>query len=124
MSMSADQPVSDVAEIPTDLKGAAARADDQIVIVMGAGCSVESPTDLPLAGALSERIHNTLVDNGVLAADACPDPWDLSAVAQATLTATGSQRPLVDEFPPDEFRGAQPNLGHLLLAALLREGVV
>jgi hypothetical protein len=122
--MSADQPVSDVAEIPPDLKAAAARADDQIVIVMGAGCSIESPTDLPLAGALSERIHKTLVDNGVLAAGACPEPWDLSAVAQATLAATGSQRALVDEFPPDEFRGAQPNRGHLILAALLREGVV
>jgi hypothetical protein len=118
------QLVPDVAEIPSDLKAAAARADDQIVIVIGAGCSVESPTDLPLAGTLSERIHKTLVDNGVLAADACPEPWDLSAVAQATLVATQSQRALVDEFPPDDFRGAQPNRGHLILAALLREGVV
>lgn len=122
--MSADQPVSDLAELPPDLKAAAARAGDQIVIVMGAGCSIEAPTDLPPAGALSERIHRTLVDNGVLTAGACPEPWDLSAVAQATLDATGSQRAVVDEFPPDEFRGAQPNRGHLLLAALLREGVV
>jgi hypothetical protein len=122
--MSADPAAPDPAQIPNDLKAAAARADDQIVIVMGAGCSVEPPTNLPLAGTLSERIHRTLVDNGVLADGSCSEPWDLSAVAQATLDATGSQRALVDQFPPDDFRGAQPNTGHLILAALLREGAV
>jgi hypothetical protein len=110
--------------IPSELLAAAARADDQIVIVMGAGCSKEAPTSLPLAGELSNRIYRTLVANGVLPSDACADAGDLSAVAQAVKDKTGSQRLVVDEFPPDAFRGAQPNEGHLLLAAFLREGVV
>lgn len=118
-------PVSpEPADIPSDLKAAAARAEEQIVIVMGAGCSLEEPTGLELAHELSERVHRILVANGILNAEAVTDPQDLSEVAEATVGATGSQRLFVDEFPPAAFRSAKPNTGHLILAALLREGVI
>lgn len=112
------------AELPPDLLAAVARGDDQIVIVTGAGCSVDAPTGLELAGDLSERIHRTLVDNRSLPEGAVANPRDLSALAQAVFDHTQSQRIVVDEFTPAAFRSAEPNDGHLILAALMREGAI
>ena len=53
-----------------------------------------------------------------------PDRRDLSAVAEAVVCKTGSQRELVQRFPPDAFRNAEPNEGYLILAALFLEGVL
>jgi hypothetical protein len=112
------------AELPPELRAAAARADGQIVIVMGAGCSLDPPTSLELAGDLANRICSSLIANGSLPPDMVDDPRDLSQLASAVFELTGSQRLVVDEFPPAAFRSAQPNEGHITLAALMREGVV
>ncbi|MYC07804.1 MAG: hypothetical protein F4X57_11655 [Chloroflexi bacterium] len=48
----------------------------------------------------------------------------MSAVAEAVVCKTGSQHDLIERFPPDEFRHAEPNEGYLIMAALLREGAL
>jgi hypothetical protein len=45
-------------------------------------------------------------------------------VADAVVTATGSQIELVRSLPREHFRLAHPNEGHLLAAILLREGIL
>lgn len=96
----------------------------RVVLVTGAGCSVEAPTSLLLAGALSLECHRKLVADGVIGEAACDKPEDLSRLADVVFETTGSQAPLVDRFPPEHLRHAEPNLGHLVAAALLREGAV
>jgi hypothetical protein len=111
--------------LPVDLLEAVAYpGGGRVVLVLGAGCSVDPPTNLPLAGALSRECYRRLVEDGVMAEDACDSPDDLSAVADAVFAATDSQRALVERFPPDRFRRAAPNEGHRIAAALMREGAV
>lgn len=109
---------------PELLEAIAAPAGGRVVLVLGAGCSHEQPTGLPLAGDLANECYRRLVADHRLPEGTCDDPHDLSAVAEAVVHATGSQRDLVERFPPDRFRQAQPNEGHLIAAALLREGAV
>lgn len=92
--------------------------------MLGAGCSHEEPTSLPLSGHLSEECHRQLVADGILDEDEVEDKSDLSAVAEAVVAKTQSQRELVDRFPLDAFRYAKPNDGYLIMAALLLEGVL
>jgi hypothetical protein len=40
------------------------------------------------------------------------------------MKATGGQRMLVEQFPPDRFRNAEPNDGYLVAAALMRERAI
>ena len=94
------------------------------MLVLGAGCSNEDPTSLPLSGGLSEECHRQLVADGILNEDEVEDKRDLSAVAEAVVGKTQSQRDLVDRFPPDAFRYAKPNDGYMIMAALLLEGVL
>ena len=94
------------------------------MLVLGAGCSNEEPTSLPLAGDLSHRCFRQLVNDGVLCEGDVEDPRDLTAVAEAVFRETGGQTDLVDLFPPDEFRNARPNDGYLIMAALLLEGAL
>ena len=94
------------------------------MLVLGAGCSKEDPTALPLSGDLSEECYRRLVVDGILSVDDVDDLRDLSAVADAVVRTTGSQRELIDRFPTDEFRLAKPNEGYLIMAALLLEGAV
>ena len=96
----------------------------RVVLVVGAGCSVEAPTQLPLASQLASDCYRKLVADGVLADYACSSSDDLSAVADAVFAARDSQRALVERFPPDRFRHATPNEGHSLAAALMREGAI
>lgn len=112
----------DSSELPAPLLEAiSSRAGGRVVLVLGAGCSYEDPPGLPLAGQLAERCFNELVADGVLSADACSDSQDLSAVADAVVAASGDQCPLVERFPPDRFRLAEPNDGYQLAALLMRE---
>ena len=60
----------------------------------------------------------------ILGEDDVDDQRDLSAVADAVVQTTGSQRELIDRFPAGEFRLAKPNEGYLIMAALLLEGAV
>jgi hypothetical protein len=111
--------------LPADVLEAIAYPEGgRVVLVIGAGCSVDAPTNLPLAGALARECHRRLVEDGVIAQDACDSPDDLSAVADAVFAATNSQRALVERFPPDRFRRAAPNEGHRIAAALMREGAI
>lgn len=125
MSTATSSSEPDKTGLPSELLAAIAyQGGGRVVLVTGAGCSVEAPTSLPLAGALARDGYRRLVDNDVLAADACATPEDLSAVADAVVAAVGSQVPLVETFPPDDFRRATPNDGHLVAAALIREGAI
>ena len=96
----------------------------RVVLVLGAGCSNEQPTSLPLSSDLSEECHRKLVADGILEEGEVDNKRDLSAVAEAVVRKTGSQRDLVDRFPPDAFRLANPNDGYVIMAALLLEGVI
>ena len=92
--------------------------------MLGAGCSKEEPTSLPLAGDLSERCHQKLVADGILSTGEVNNPRDLSALAEAVVERTGGQLELTNRFPPGEFRHATPNEGYLIMAALLLEGAL
>jgi len=110
--------------LPSDLLHAVVERRRLVALVVGAGCSLESPTNLQLARTYAEEAHRRLVEDGELGSDDCPDPSDLSAVASAVVAKCGSQRPLVIRLPRSDFRMAQPNSGYLVTAALLRESVL
>lgn len=112
-------------EFPPDLLNAiAAAGGGQIALVIGAGCSVESPTEVPLAGTLSRAVERRLVLDGVLAEGECPDPWNLSQLTTLVWQKTGNQSGVVARFPLDGMRLAKPNLGYKLLVALMTEGAI
>jgi hypothetical protein len=94
------------------------------VLVVGAGASFEAPTGLPLSRECALEAHRRLVLDEVLAEGACPDPEDLSCVADAVVASTGEQDALVERLPIAGFRFAEPNEGYLLAACLLRERAV
>jgi hypothetical protein len=95
-----------------------------ISLIAGAGCSFEDPTNIPLSRECSERAFRQLVLDGMLREDECADPSDLSQLADVVFNRYGSQQPLVERLPLNEFRFARPNDGYLLLAALFREKVI
>jgi len=90
---------------------------------VGAGVSVEAPTSLPTAADCAAEAHRRLVLIRMVVGR-CADPRDLAAVADAVFEETSSQQPLVDRLPVARFIGAQPNDGHLLASALLRERAI
>lgn len=116
--------MSNVSPLPPELLHAVAERGGRIALVVGAGCSLEHPTNLLLAGAYAERAHRQLVADGVLGGTDCANPSDLSAVASAVVAKVGLQAPLVRCLPRNDFRMALPNAGYLIAAALLREGVI
>ena len=99
-------------------------AGGQLALVLGAGCSFEPPTGLPLSKPLAVEAHRQLVLNEVLAEGDCANPEDLSCVADAVYAKLGHQREVVGVLPVARFRLATPNEGALIAAALLLEGVV
>lgn len=107
------------------LQAVSAPGGGQITLVVGAGCSVEAPTLIPLAGTCSQQCHDRLVVDGVLAPGDCLAPWNLSCLADAVVAKSGHQRLLVEQLRLNyELKAASPNEGHLLAAALLREGAI
>jgi hypothetical protein len=112
--------------LPADLlQAVSAPGGGKITLVVGAGCSLEAPTSIPLAGTCSQECHDRLVADGVLAAGDCPTPGDLSALADAVMMKTGRQRLLVEQLSQNyALLTATPNEGHLIAAALLREGAI
>lgn len=110
--------------LPPELLHAVSERAGRIALVIGAGCSLEQPTNLRLASHYAEDAHRQLVANGVLMDTDCATPWDLSAVASAVKAKCGEQAPMVRCLPRNDFRLAQPNDGYLLAAALLRERVI
>jgi hypothetical protein len=111
--------------LPTNLLEAiSGRPRGRVALVVGAGCSVEEPTRIPLARQLAEESHQRLVANGILRDGDCEDQDDLSCVADAVFEATGSQVAMVNSLEPNRFRTAPTNEGYLLAAALLREEAI
>lgn len=111
--------------LPSDLLHAVAHSGGgRVVLVIGAGASFELPTRVPLSRECSVEVHRKLVEDGVLADADCHDTEDLSCVADTVSSVTGGQRELVERLPLDKFRNAEPNQGHLIAAALLRERAV
>jgi hypothetical protein len=112
------------APLPSELLHAASEPSGRLALVLGAGCSLEPPTGLQLASVYSESAHAQLVLDHVIQDGGCSTPSDLSALASAVYSATGSQVDLVRRLPRNDFRMARPNSGYLIAAALLREGVI
>jgi len=110
---------------PELLQAVSAPGGGKITLVVGAGCSLEAPTSIPLARDCSQQCHDRLVANGVLAAGDCTLPSNLSCLADAVFAKTGEQRLLVEQLSQHyQLKTASPNDGHLLAAALLREGAI
>ena len=110
--------------LPPDLLLAATEGQGRVVFVMGAGCSVEPPTSLPLAHICSRNAYRRLVDDGVIRDSDCADPGNLEAVADVVVEKTQSKAALVSRLPRQQFRLASPNRGHDVLAALMGERVI
>lgn len=107
------------------LEAVSAPGGGKITLVVGAGCSFEAPTSIPLARQCSQECHDRLVANGVLAIGDCSTPSNLSSLADAVVAKTGKQRLLVEQLSQHyALRTATPNEGHSLAAALLREGAI
>jgi hypothetical protein len=106
------------------LSAISAEHGGQVVLVLGAGCSREVPTSLPLSRECAEEAHRRLVDDNVLTPGECADPSDLSLLADVIFEKTGGKAALVDRMQPMRFRHAKANEGYLIAAALLREHAV
>lgn len=111
-------------QLPADLLHAATARDGRVALVVGAGCSLEAPTSLKLSWEYSRAAHEQLVADGVLAEGECPAPDDLSILASTVYAKYESQDHVVRKLPHARFRLAKANIGYLLVAALLREGVI
>lgn len=96
----------------------------RVVLVVGAGVSMESPTNFKSGTYYSGEAHRRLVDDGVLDAGECAEPGDLSVLAETVYEKHGSQKELTSRLPKDAWRTAVPNSGHLIAAALLLEGAL
>jgi hypothetical protein len=109
--------------IPPELFSAiTAQGGGRLAIVIGAGCSCEPPTQMPLARELSLEAHRKLVHEGVLNTGECADPTDLASLATLIFRKTGSQAALIRQFPVDKMRTARANEGYRMLIALMLEG--
>jgi hypothetical protein len=109
-------------QLPSDLLHAIADGSGgRVALVIGAGCSTEPPTCLPLTSVCAENAHRKLLVDGILHDGDCSNPSDLSCVADVVFAAKESQVELIKRLPVDDFKSASPNQGHLLAAALLLE---
>lgn len=107
------------------LRAVSAQGGGKIAIVVGAGCSVEAPTSVPVARECSVEVHRRLVANGVLQNGDCTDPTDLSLVADAVFAKKKSQRDVVELLREQyDLKLAPPNEGYRVAAAMLCEGAV
>lgn len=112
--------------LPPDLNQAIATiGGGRIALIIGAGCSVEAPTGVPVARTCSLELHDQLVADGVLAAGDCAQPEDLSVLADAVFAKTNSQLALVSRMRDRYNLHARPaNDGYLIAAALLCENAI
>jgi hypothetical protein len=95
-----------------------------VALIVGAGCSCEPPTNLPLSRACALEVHSRLVNDGILQAGDCPQPEDLAAVADAVLARHRPQREVVIRMPTQAFQTARPNDGYRHVCALLSEHAI
>lgn len=115
----------DTEALPRELLQAIATpGGGRVALVVGAGCSKDGDTDLPLSSDLAMRAFEEMVENGDLSVNDCAEPSDLSLLADAVHRRHGSQAPLVECFPIGRMRSAPANDGYKLAAALLMERAV
>lgn len=112
--------------LPVDLlQAVSSPSGGKIALVVGAGCSVEAPTGIPVAWQCSVEVHRRLLDDGVLQNGDCTDPTDLSVVADAVFAKENSQRKVVERLCDQyDLKLATPNEGYLIAAAMLCEGAI
>jgi len=112
--------------LPSDLlQAVSARGGGKIALVLGAGCSVEAPTSVPVATECSINIHRRLLADGVLENGDCSDPSDLSVVADAVFAKKHQQRDVVERLREQyDLKLATPNDGYLITAAMLCERAI
>lgn len=96
----------------------------RIVLVLGAGASMDPPTSLKSGASVSIDAHQRLVADGLLSIGEVKNEWDLAELADVVWSKFGSQKELTDRLPRHEWRMAKPNRGHHEAAALLAEGAV
>jgi hypothetical protein len=107
------------------LQAASAQGGGRIALVLGAGCSVEHPTCIPVASQCSLVIHAQLLADNVLHEGDCKSPDDLSLVADAVFEKTQKQRDVVERLADTYgLKLASSNYGYKCAAALLAEGVI
>jgi hypothetical protein len=112
--------------LPAELLQAIASPNGgRLALVIGAGCSVEAPTSIPVSRVCSTEIHRQLVADGILQEGDCPDPTDLSLLADAVFEKQTSQRAVVERLRDQYgFKLAPANAGYSIAAALLCEGAI
>ena len=110
---------------PELLQAVSSPGGGKIALVLGAGCSVELPTNIPVSRVCSTEIHRRLIADGILQNGDCAAPEDLSAVADAVFSKRNSQRDVVERLR-DQYglKLATPNDGYWIAAALLCEGLI
>jgi hypothetical protein len=96
----------------------------RIVLVLGAGASMDPPTSLKSGARVSIEAHQRLIDDRLLSPGEVKNEWDLSELADVVWAKFGSQKELTDRLPHHAWRMAKPNRGHLEAAALLAEGAL
>lgn len=96
----------------------------RIVLVLGAGASMDPPTSLKSGARVSIDAHQRLVDDGLLSPGEVENDWDLAELADVIWEKFGSQKELTDRLPRHEWRMAKPNRGHQEAAALLAESAI
>lgn len=110
---------------PELLQAISSPGGGRIALVLGAGCSVEAPTSIPVSSVCSNEIHRRLIADGVLRNGDCSNPDDLSVLADAVFSKRNSQRDVVERLR-DQYglKLATPNQGYWIAAALLCEGAI
>ena len=106
------------------LKSVCEPGGGRIVLVLGAGASMDAPTSLKSGARVSLDAHQRLVDDGLLSVGEVVHDWDLAELADVVWAKFGSQKELADRLPHHDWRMAKPNRGHHEAAALLAEGAV
>lgn len=109
---------------PGLLQAISAENGGQLSIVIGAGCSFEPPTSIPLSRALSTEVNRKLELDRVLAPGECVDPSDLAALTTLVYGKTNSQYDVVSRFPINQLKVAAPNIGYRILIALMVERAI
>jgi hypothetical protein len=102
--------------LPADLLQAiSAQGGGKIALVLGAGCSAEAPTNIPVAKKLAMEVYRRLLADGVLQVGECLDPNDLSVVADSVFAKKGSQQDIVERLCEQcDFKLATPPLWAIL----------
>jgi hypothetical protein len=112
--------------LPADLlRGVSSVGGGKVALVVGAGCSVEDPTGIPIASVCSLEVHRRLIADGVIRNGDCPNPDDLSIVADTVFAKTGLQRDVVERLLDSyNLKLATANDGYRVAAAMLCEGAM